>query len=76
MSSSQITVEVPSAPCTLEKDIAYWYALHTRARHEKAVSERLEEEGITTFLPLVGEVHRWRDPKKPYNCYCSAAASL
>jgi transcription termination/antitermination protein NusG len=74
MSSTQITVEVPSAPCALEKGIAYWYALHTRARHEKAVSERLEEEGIPTFLPLVGEVHRWSDRRKTvqlplFSCY-------
>lgn len=59
---------------SVEKGIAYWYALHKRARHEKAVSERLEEEGIPTFLPLVGEVHRWRDRRKTvqlplFSCY-------
>jgi transcription antitermination factor NusG len=34
----------------------------------------LEEEGIPTFLPLVGEVHRWSDRKKTvqlplFSCY-------
>jgi len=41
-----------------------WYALHTRARHEKMVEHRLQERGVQTFLPLVTEVHRWSDRKK------------
>lgn len=41
-----------------------WYALHTRARHEKVVAQRLEERGVTTFLPTMEEVHRWSDRKK------------
>jgi transcription antitermination factor NusG len=74
MSNTQMTVRVPSPPATLETDVANWYALHTRARHEKAVSERLGEEGITTFLPLVTEVHRWSDRRRTvqlplFSCY-------
>ena len=30
-----------------------WYGLQTRPRHEKIVAQRLEERGVTTFLPLV-----------------------
>ena len=41
-----------------------WYALLTRARHEKAVAQRLQERGVATFLPLATEVHRWSDRKK------------
>ena len=41
-----------------------WYAVQTRARHEKTVEQRLLERGVTTFLPLVTEVHRWSDRKK------------
>jgi transcription antitermination factor NusG len=41
-----------------------WYALHTRARHEKAVEHRLRTQGMTTFLPLVREVHSWSDRRK------------
>ncbi len=57
-----------------ELEPARWYALHTRARNEKAVSERLEEQGLTTFLPLVTEVRRWSDRKKKvelplFSCY-------
>ena len=42
----------------------HWFALHTRARHEKAVENKLRERGVETFLPLVTEVHRWSDRKK------------
>jgi transcription antitermination factor NusG len=38
-----------------------WYALHIRARHEKKVAVRLEEQGITVFSPTISEVHRWTD---------------
>jgi transcription antitermination factor NusG len=51
-----------------------WYAIHTRAQHEKAVVARLRNEGITTFLPLVSNVHRWSDRRKVvemplFSCY-------
>lgn len=54
-----------------------WYALHTRPRHEKAVTQRLAERGVTTFLPLVTEVRRWSDRKKSieiplFGCYVFA----
>jgi transcription antitermination factor NusG len=55
----------------------FWYAVHTRARHEKMVSERLREQGITTFLPTVKETHSWSDRKKVvelplFSCYVFA----
>ena len=43
---------------------AQWYAIHTRAQHEKSVVSHLQRHGITTFLPLVSEVHRWSDRQK------------
>ena len=51
-----------------------WYAIHTRARHEKRVEARLQECGIPTFLPLVRQVHRWSDRRKVvelplFSCY-------
>ncbi len=53
---------------------AQWYALHTRAQHEKSVASHLQRQGITTFLPLVSEVHRWSDRHKVvhlplFTCY-------
>jgi transcription antitermination factor NusG len=54
-----------------------WYGLQTRPRHEKIVAHRLNERGVTTFLPLVSEVHRWSDRKKTvevplFGCYVFA----
>jgi transcription antitermination factor NusG len=51
-----------------------WYAVMTRARHEKAVAHRLCDRGVTTFLPTVTEVHRWNDRRKTvklplFSCY-------
>jgi transcription antitermination factor NusG len=54
-----------------------WFALLTRARHEKLVVQRLHESGVTTFLPLVREVRRWSDRRKTvefplFSCYVFA----
>jgi transcription antitermination factor NusG len=45
-------------------EVEEWFALQTRARHEKVVVQRLRDKGVTTFLPLVKEVHRWSDRRK------------
>ena len=52
----------------------HWYAVQTRARHEKRVAERFREKGLPIFLPLVSEVRRWSDRKKMvelplFGCY-------
>ncbi len=76
--SSQTQTWSGSTPATiLPSEPGDWYAVQTRARHEKAVAERLQEQGIGTFLPLVSEVHRWSDRKKRvelplFNCYVFA----
>jgi transcription antitermination factor NusG len=54
-----------------------WYAVQTRARHEKTIAYRLREQGIPAFLPLVREMHRWSDRLKAvesplFNCYLFA----
>jgi transcription antitermination factor NusG len=64
---------VPTAALAIEN----WYAVQTRARHEKIVETRLQERGVTTFLPMVTEVHRWSDRKKVvqlplFGCYVFA----
>ncbi len=58
-----------------------WYALHTRARHERVVEHRLREHGMETFLPVVQEVHRWSDRKKRvevplFGCYVFVHCAL
>lgn len=42
----------------------HWFALETRARHEKKVLALLEAKGVETFLPLLAQLHRWSDRKK------------
>ncbi len=52
----------------------HWYAIHTRSQHEKSVTAQLQDQGITTFLPLVTELQRWSDRRKLvqlplFSCY-------
>jgi transcription termination/antitermination protein NusG len=69
--------EAPSVIASSSTGLENWYAVQTRARHEKSVAHRLQERGVTTFLPLVTETHRWSDRKKVvelplFNCYLFA----
>jgi len=41
-----------------------WYAVHTRARHEKVVAAQFRSRGLDCYLPLVEEIHRWSDRRK------------
>lgn len=40
---------------------ATWFAVRTRSRQEKTAATMLEALGVTNFLPLKSEVHRWSD---------------
>lgn len=42
----------------------HWYALYTKARHEKKVWKQLEEKEITVYLPLQKQLKQWSDRKK------------
>ena len=44
--------------------VVCWYALSTRARHEKQVDARLRERGFEVYLPLMPSVRQWHDRKK------------
>jgi transcription termination/antitermination protein NusG len=41
-----------------------WYALSVRYRHERIGAAMLESVGVTTFLPLLMEMHQWSDRQK------------
>ena len=74
MSTGNQLYESSSMPTIAGPDGEHWYAVHTRARHERVVAHRLLEQGVNTFLPLVTEVHRWSDRKKSvelplFGCY-------
>lgn len=76
MGSGQQLCEVPQAMplAAASMKTPHWYAVQTNARHERKVTLQLEEKGVTTFLPLVTEVHRWSDRRKVvelplFSCY-------
>jgi len=41
-----------------------WFAVHTRARHEKKANSALVEKNVETFLPTREIVSQWKDRKK------------
>jgi transcription antitermination factor NusG len=43
------------------KETREWYALHTRARHEKAIAARLGEQATEVYLPLHRRRKKWRN---------------
>jgi len=79
MNSLQQFSRMPSAMLPLAPllEPTSWYAIQTRARHEKKVVKQLQEKGATTFLPLVTQTHRWSDRYKVielplFPCYAFA----
>ena len=69
----------PNGSATGEK--RHWYALHTRARHEKAIERRLRDQGIETYVPTTMEVHHWSDRQKKveiplFSCYVFIRSTL
>jgi len=45
-------------------DAANWYALYTKARHEKVVHASLCAQGVEAFLPLHDVLSQWKDRRK------------
>jgi len=41
-----------------------WYALYTKSRHEKKVTERLVSQGFDVFCPMIKTLKQWSDRKK------------
>jgi transcription antitermination factor NusG len=77
MAVSTVSWELAQPVPAVETEAEAWYGLHTQSRHEKVVAQRLQEKGVTTFLPLVTEVRRWSDRKKAvelplFSCYVFA----
>ena len=59
----------------------HWYALQTKARHEKVVRDRLERNGLELLLPTTHDLRQWSDRKKRIEMpvfpgYCFAKFSL
>lgn len=74
MASAIQTATTYSSDPAILGDFAQWYAIQTRPRHEKRVAAELERKGVTTFLPLLTQIHRWSDRRKTvdlplFSCY-------
>ena len=67
MSTWQSVNESPAAaliPPEATADLSKWFAIQTRARHEKKVDTQLHEKGVESFLPLWSEMHQWSDRQR------------
>jgi len=58
----------------LAREESSWYAIHTMPRHEKCIARQLQEKRVSTFLPLLQQVHRWSDRRSKvevpmFTCY-------
>jgi transcription antitermination factor NusG len=56
---------------------ASWFALRTKARHEKQVRDRLGAHGFEPLLPIVTRLSQWKDRRKEvefplFSGYCFA----
>jgi transcription antitermination factor NusG len=71
MSSIQF---VESVTPQLATRSTHWYAVQTRAKHEKKVATELRGTGIEVFLPLMTEMRQWSDRRMSvdvplFSCY-------
>jgi transcriptional antiterminator NusG len=66
--------ESPAFNAVGDSTTEQWFAVHTRARHERVVAKETGELGITTFMPVVRQVRQWSDRRKIvesplFSCY-------
>jgi|SRR3954447_16204123 transcription antitermination factor NusG len=71
MSSIQF---IESVTPQLARLTTHWYAIQTRAKHEKKVATELRGTGINVFLPLLTEKRQWSDRRMTvdvplFSCY-------
>jgi transcription antitermination factor NusG len=52
-----------SSVCPMQRILPHWYAVYTRANHEKRVAEQLGLRFVEHFLPSYNSVRRWKDRK-------------
>jgi transcription antitermination factor NusG len=71
MSSIQF---VESVTPQLATRASRWYAIQTRAKHEKKVASELRGTGMDVFLPMLTEIRQWSDRRMSvelplFSCY-------
>ncbi len=74
MAATTALSENPSLVPAIGECRESWYAVQTRARHERVVVQRFQDKGLATFLPVVTEKRRWSDRWKQvelplFSCY-------
>src|SRR3954468_3298553 len=81
MSSCSMASVSTSAEPLAQPEQPRWYAVMTRAKHEKVVAQRLRDRGMETFLPTITQTHRWSDREKQvevplFGCYVFVKVNL
>jgi transcription antitermination factor NusG len=68
MTSYTEPIETPTSCCTFSNPVLptslvepRWYAVYTRANHEKCIVEQLAVRGLEHFLPLYESPRKWKD---------------
>ncbi len=69
-----VAVSVNVTPAIEAAAEPLWFAVQTRARHEKWIEAELGRKGITAYVPTTQETHRWSDRNKVvelplFSCY-------
>jgi transcription antitermination factor NusG len=59
-----IDSELQGGSCLSAQNLEpHWYAVYTRANHEKRVANQLAQRLVEHFLPFYDSVRRWKDRK-------------
>jgi len=72
--SSCGTTSISGAEPFVQPEESRWYAVMTRSKHERVVSQRMRERGFEALLPTIAQTHRWSDRDKVvevplFGCY-------
>lgn len=62
-------------------EVPHWYAISTKARHEKKVHQKLTEKDVVSYLPLQQVYRKWSDRYKTieeplFSCYVFVRIAL
>jgi transcription antitermination factor NusG len=77
-----IPMTVAATPAAmLAAERPQWFAIQTRAKHEKKIASELSMRGVTAFVPTMREIRRWSDRRKVidaalFSCYAFVQAAL
>ena len=48
----------------IDSEKRFWLVANVRLFHERKCAQRLEQMNIKTYLPIISELHYWKDRKK------------